>query len=265
MAKKILIVEDEPTLTVLLSYTLQQHGYQIASASNGKEGLNLALEGDSDLILLDLVHPGMSEIEWIGKLRQMGGHTPVVILSSNKTNKNIADGLMAGADDYIVKPFEVSILLARISTVIRRSGMTDPLGILKAERVVEVGDIKIYSDKYEAIANDSVIPLRRKELDILLYLSNRPGTVVPRDEIIENVWGADYFGGGRALDVHISLLRKKIHTASKCVTIASTRSVGYKLTLKDQSKVSAFKTIIGIFVAELISTITQGMEMGFIL
>lgn len=228
---KILVVEDESTLSRLLSYNLTQDGYEAEVIDNGTEALQACTDQAFDLIILDVMLPGMSGFEVLEKLRKRGVKTPVIILTARNGEEEIVQGLKLGADDYVTKPFGVAELLARVSAVLRRAkGEAD--GGAKEENVIQLGDIRIYPDKYEVILNDELIPMRPKEFEVLLYLVQHPGMVVTRDELMNRVWGFDYIGGQRTVDVHVSSLRKKLELNQESVKIDSIRGVGYKLVVK---------------------------------
>ena len=231
MAKKILVIEDEPTLARLLSYNLSQEGYETQVIDHGGEGLQEALRQKHDLIILDIMLPGMNGFEVLGKLRQSGVKTPVIILTARNAEDEVVQGLKSGADDYITKPFGVAELLARVAAVMRRSqadGDDAPEG-RNAEKVIRVADLAIYPEKYEVVMNGKLVPLRPKEFEVLLYLVQRPGIVVTRDDLMNAVWGFDYIGGQRTVDVHVSSLRKKLEMNQQTVQIDSIRGLGYKL------------------------------------
>ncbi|WNQ09917.1 response regulator transcription factor [Paenibacillus aurantius] len=238
MPHTILIIEDEPTLARLLSYNLTQEGYEIQVAEHGGDGLQTALQQPFDLIILDIMLPGMNGFEILAKLRQKGVKTPVIILTARNAEEEVVQGLKYGADDYMTKPFGVAELLARVTAVLRRTqpgeAMTDrsPEG----EKVFTVGDLRIYPDKYEVLLNGESIPLRPKEFEVLLYLVQRPGVVVTRDDLMNVVWGFDYIGGQRTVDVHVSSLRKKLEMNQDTVQIDSIRGVGYKLVSTQRTK-----------------------------
>ncbi|GFR38076.1 DNA-binding response regulator [Insulibacter thermoxylanivorax] len=228
---KILVVEDEPTLSRLLSYNLTQEGYEAEVIDNGMEALQACMDQTFDLIILDVMLPGMSGFEVLEKLRKRGVKTPVIILTARNGEEEIVQGLKLGADDYVTKPFGVAELLARVSAVLRRvKGDAD--GGAKEENMIQLGDIRIYPDKYEVVLNDELIPMRPKEFEVLLYLVQHPGMVITRDELMNQVWGYDYIGGQRTVDVHVSSLRKKLELNQETVKIDSIRGVGYKLVVK---------------------------------
>lgn len=239
MAAKILVVEDEPTLSRLLSYNLKQEGYEIKVVSDGGEGYHLAMKDRFDLMILDIMLPVMNGFEVLSKLRQKGNATPVVILTARNAEDEVVQGLRHGADDYITKPFGVAELLARVSAVLRRTQSSSP-SMLEyketEENVIEMGELKIYPDKYEVFSNDKPISLRPKEFEVLLYLVQRPGNVVTRDDLMNVVWGFDYIGGQRTVDVHVSSLRKKLELGQESVHIDSIRGVGYKIVINQTGK-----------------------------
>jgi len=232
MSQKILVIEDEPTLARLLSYNLSQDGYETKVVDHGSEGLQTALQQTFDLIILDIMLPGLNGFEILSKLRQKGNKTPVIILTARNAEEEVVQGLKYGADDYITKPFGVAELLARVSAVLRRTMSDDQLLDKNAtgEKVITVGDLFIYPEKYEVMLHGESIPLRPKEFEVLLYLVQRPGVVVTRDDLMNIVWGFDYIGGQRTVDVHVSSLRKKLEMNQQSVQIESIRGVGYKLT-----------------------------------
>lgn len=238
MPHKILVIEDEPTLARLLSYNLSQEGYEIKVVDHGSDGLQAALAQSFDLIVLDIMLPGMNGFEILSRLRQKGNKTPVIILTARNAEEEVVQGLKYGADDYITKPFGVAELLARVSAVLRRTS-TDDVPFEKpgiADKVINAGDLLIYPEKYEVVLNGESIPLRPKEFEVLLYLVQRPGIVVTRDDLMNIVWGFDYIGGQRTVDVHVSSLRKKLEMNQQSVQIESIRGVGYKLVTSTGKK-----------------------------
>lgn len=234
MPHRILVIEDESTLSRLLSYNLAQEGYEVEVRENGGEGLQEALAGGYDLIMLDIMLPGMNGFEVLTKLRQQGHRTPVIMLTSLNAEADVVQGLKLGADDYMSKPFGVAELLARVSAVLRRAGSSDGAAGPSAEseeKAIVIGSLTIYPDKYEVSVAGESIALRPKEFEVLLHLVQRPGTVVTRDDLMNVVWGFDYVGGQRTVDVHVSSLRKKLEMNQRDVRIDSIRGVGYKLAI----------------------------------
>ncbi|MEI7024791.1 response regulator transcription factor [Paenibacillus sp. y28] len=234
MPQSILVIEDEPTLARLLSYNLMQEGYEVHVVDHGTEGLQAALQREYNLIILDIMLPGMNGFEILTKLRQKGSRTPVIILTARNAEDEVVQGLKHGADDYITKPFGVAELLARAAAVLRRAHPSSPLTVeeTETEKVIAIGELKIYPEKYEVLLGGEYIPLRPKEFEVLLYLVQRPGVVVTRDDLMNIVWGFDYIGGQRTVDVHVSSLRKKLELNQQTVQIDSIRGVGYKLVIQ---------------------------------
>jgi len=231
MSNKILVIEDEPTLSRLLSYNLTQEGYDTTVVEHGTEGLQTALQHKFDLIILDIMLPGMNGFEILNRLHQNGVRTPVIILTARNAEEEVVQGLKHGADDYITKPFGVAELLARVSAVLRRTQNEVPKPNLSNEKVIQAGELSIYPEKYEVNVKGQPISLRPKEFEVLLYLVQRPGIVISRDDLMNVVWGFDYIGGQRTVDVHVSSLRKKLELEQQSVRIESIRGVGYKLVM----------------------------------
>ncbi|GGI44401.1 DNA-binding response regulator [Paenibacillus marchantiophytorum] len=231
MAQNILVIEDEPTLARLLSYNLSQEGYHTKVVDHGGDGLQEAMQQSYDLIILDIMLPGLNGFEVLAKLRQKGNSTPVIILTARNAEDEVVQGLKHGADDYITKPFGVAELLARVSAVLRRTQSEEAAAdkLKSNEKVIQAGELFIYPEKYEVVLKGESIPLRPKEFEVLLYLVQRPGVVVTRDDLMNIVWGFDYIGGQRTVDVHVSSLRKKLEMNQQSVQIDSIRGVGYKL------------------------------------
>lgn len=231
MTQKVLVIEDEPTLARLLSYNLTQEGYDTTVIDHGAEGLQVALQRSFDLIILDIMLPGMNGFEILSRLRQSGNVTPVVVLTARNAEEEVVQGLKRGADDYITKPFGVAELLARVSAVLRRTSSEEGKMTESNDKVITAGDLSIYPERYEVILNGDSVPLRPKEFEVLLYLVQRPGMVITRDDLMNVVWGFDYIGGQRTVDVHVSSLRKKLELGQQSVQIESIRGVGYKLVM----------------------------------
>lgn len=238
ISQSILVIEDEPTLARLLSYNLSLEGYTTTVIDHGGDGLQEALQRPYDLLILDIMLPGMNGFEILSKLRQKGNRTPVIILTARNAEEEVVQGLKVGADDYITKPFGVAELLARVSAVLRRTKPNDAISdqMNTTDKVIVMGDLKIYPEKYEVVLGGESIPLRPKEFEVLLHLVQRPGVVVTRDDLMNIVWGFDYIGGQRTVDVHVSSLRKKLEMNQQSVQIDSIRGVGYKLVIQQRKK-----------------------------
>ncbi len=231
MTNRILVIEDEPTLSKLLSYNLEQEGYEVSVVENGQDGLEKALSETFDLILLDLMLPGLNGFEVLTRLRRKENRTPVIILTARTAEEEVVQGLKLGADDYITKPFGVAELLARVSAVLRRSSADGASRSQDGSEVIEIGEVQIFPERYEVSLRGKMTPLRPKEFEVLMYLVKRPGSVITRDELMNNVWGFDYIGGQRTVDVHVSSLRKKLELNQESMRIDAVRGVGYKLVI----------------------------------
>ncbi|GIO31357.1 MULTISPECIES: response regulator transcription factor [Paenibacillus] len=236
MSQRLLVIEDEPTLARLLSYNLTQEGYEVTISDHGTTGFERAVQEPFDLIVLDLMLPGMNGFDILGKLRGKGIATPVIILTAKNAEEEVVQGLKLGADDYITKPFGVSELLARVATVLRRvSGVKEEAAPQTSDSAIRLGKLEIFPEKYEVLLGGTSISLRPKEFEVLLYLARKPGVVLTRDDLMNAVWGFDYIGGQRTVDVHVSSLRKKLELDPESVHIDSIRGVGYKLVINKGS------------------------------
>ncbi|WP_223068596.1 response regulator transcription factor [Paenibacillus caui] len=240
MAKRLLVIEDEPTLSRLLSYNLKSEGYEVTVEEHGQSGYETALRSGFDLILLDLMLPGLNGFEIMSKLRSEGVGTPIIILTAKNAEEEVVQGLKSGADDYITKPFGVAELLARVAAVIRRSSGEEEVikPVVGDESQIVLGELVIYPEKYEVTLGGESITLRPKEFEVLLYLARKPGIVMTRDDLMNAVWGFDYIGGQRTVDVHVSSLRKKLELDPDSVHIDSIRGVGYKLVVNKKKGLS---------------------------
>lgn len=229
MQGSVLIIEDEPTLATLLSYNLKQQGYETKVINDGTEGMREALDQSYDLILLDIMLPGMNGFEVLSEIRKQGNKTPVIILTARDTEEEVVAGLTSGADDYMTKPFGVAELFARVSAVMRRTQSGAMLDDAEPdEQMIVSGELVVYPEKYEATVAGKPITLRPKEFELLHYFVQHPGIVITREQLMDVVWGFDFAGGQRTVDVHVSTLRKKIETDQKSVEIVSIRGIGYK-------------------------------------
>ncbi|MEF2968398.1 response regulator transcription factor [Paenibacillus sp. M1] len=239
MTQRLLVIEDEPTLSRLLSYNLTSEGYKVEVAEHGQTGFDLAMQQEFDLILLDLMLPGLNGFEIMSKLREEGVKTPIIILTAKNAEEEVVEGLKSGADDYITKPFGVAELLARVAAVLRRSGGQEDRepAPVQQEAQITLGPLTVFPEKYEVTLNGESIVLRPKEFEVLLYLARKPGVVMTRDDLMNAVWGFDYIGGQRTVDVHVSSLRKKLELDPGSVHIDSIRGVGYKLVVNKKKTV----------------------------
>jgi two-component system alkaline phosphatase synthesis response regulator PhoP len=200
---RILIVDDEPEMVRGLEDNLRFEGYQTVAAVDSKRGLALALSEAPDLILLDVMMPGLSGWDVCRELRARGLDTPVIMLTARGAEVDRVQGLELGADDYITKPFSVRELMARIRAVLRRPGPRR-----KAEALA-FGDVRVHLRARQAFKGGREVRLTRKEFDLLRYLVEHPGEIITRDRLLDEVWGYDRFPTTRTVDTHILRLRQK--------------------------------------------------------
>ncbi len=232
MAEKILIVEDELVLRETLTYNLTKQGYSVSAAADGRAGVALARQERPDLIVLDIMLPGLDGFEVCRLLRQEMS-VPILMLTARSDEVDKVVGLEVGADDYLTKPFSMRELLARIKAQLRR------VRLLREEfsaeppqapsRQLRFDDLCIDLDRCEVSRDGRVLPLKPKEYEVLLYLARHRGVVLTRDRLLEEVWGWDFSGGSRTVDVHIRWLREKLEedpaNPQRLVTV---RGVGYR-------------------------------------
>ena len=224
----ILIVEDEEKILRLLEIELEFEGYELGKATNGIDALEAYLSKKWDLILLDVMLPGMSGIELLRRIRLKDSLVPVILLTAKDSIEDKVSGLDLGANDYITKPFRMEELLARVRAVLRMSQAANSI-TLEADEWLHVGDLKVNEKTREVIRQESDIDLTPKEYDLLLYLLKNKRQVLDRDQILEAVWGYDYDGETKIVDVYIRYLRKKVDANYNQPLIHTVRGVGYVL------------------------------------
>jgi two-component system, OmpR family, alkaline phosphatase synthesis response regulator PhoP len=233
MSKKILVVDDEQSIVTLLKYNLEQAGYTVMTAHDGEEGRELALEHQPDLMILDLMLPKIDGIEVCKQIRQQKVMIPILMLTAKDDEFDKVLGLELGADDYMTKPFSPREVMARVKAILRRSqAVIEASEHLRAEQkeYLQVGELKVYPEQYEAYFADNLLELTPKEFELLLYLTENRGRVLTRDQLLSAVWNYDFAGDTRIVDVHISHLREKIETnTKKPAYIKTIRGLGYKL------------------------------------
>jgi two-component system response regulator MprA len=222
---RILIVDDEPAVRDALHLALSSDGYDVDSAVNGREALNLVEESNPDAIVLDVLMPQLSGIEVCRRLRTGGYRTPVLMLTARDAVSDRVAGLDAGADDYLVKPFALDELLARLRALLRRT--TAPAED-ETEQLV-VADLTLDPVAYQVRRGEREIDLTRTEWLLLELLLQNPGRVLPRSTIFERVWGYDFGPTSKALDVYVGYLRRKTEANGEPRMIHTVRSVGYVL------------------------------------
>lgn len=227
--EKILIVDDEEDIVELIRYNLEKEGYRIVCAYNGEEALRFTRGELPQLIVLDLMLPGMSGLEVYRALKgePRTAEIPIIMLTARVEEKDIVTGLELGADDYITKPFRLQELIARIRAVIRRSRATlAQAGTVSKKEIIAVGDIVINTIKHEVILKNTPLMLTLTEFNLLKALASYPDRVFPREELLDKAWGEEKIVFERTVDVHIKRLRQKLGNASH--HIATVRGVGYQ-------------------------------------
>lgn len=223
VVKKILIADDEPDILEIVQYNLQTEGYEVITAKNGNEAIELAKKHQPDLIILDIMMPGKNGIEVCNILRlQPSFHkTLIVFLTALSDEGTEVKGLETGADDYLTKPISPKVLISKVNALFRRLNNDEAAGIL------QVGDLKIDREKYLVNYQGADIVLARKEFELLALLAGKPGKVFLRNEILNQVWGTEVIVGDRTIDVHIRKIRQKLNL--DCIT--TVKGVGYKFEL----------------------------------
>ncbi|MGD2156404.1 MAG: response regulator transcription factor [Anaerolineales bacterium] len=231
MAEKILVVEDEPALQEALAYNLKRDGYKVETAGDGRSALDKASSLQPDLVVLDIMLPELDGFE-VTRILRKETNVPILMLTARDDEIDRVLGLELGADDYLTKPFSMREFLARVKAIIRRVRLEREESEVQEAAKVEIltfGNISLDSDRREVRLEDQVLKLKPKEYDLLLYLANQRGKVVSRQTLLEQVWGWDFSGGSRTVDVHIRWLRQKIEPdptdPSRIVTV---RGVGYR-------------------------------------
>ena len=224
--KKLLIIEDEELIRMALEDDFRLENYDVTVASDGIEGLAKAANPDIDLIILDIMLPGMNGFDICKRLRSQGIRTPIIMLTAKGQEIDRVVGLEIGADDYVTKPFSPRELQARVKAVLRRME-AEPDD--KIETLYRSGGLEVNFRQYECSINGKIISLTTHEFELLKYLIRNRGNVINRDELLNEVWGKDVFVTPHTVDTHVANLRKKIeHDPSKPRFIISIRGVGYK-------------------------------------
>jgi len=219
---KILVIEDEQSIQKLLTYDLTQAGYEVDNAYDGMNGLKKAKENDYDLIILDLMLPKLDGLEICKQLRKENNDVYIIMLTARDDEIDKIIGLESGADDYMTKPFSPREVLARVKAGLRRQKLNST-----EEHLITLGSLVIDLNRHEVFVNGKLIPLTRKEYDLLLFLIKNKGIALSRDVLLETLWGFEYDGDTRIVDVHIFKLREKL-TGSN-VVIVTKRGIGYML------------------------------------
>lgn len=233
MNEAVLVIEDEEKIARLLEIELEYEGYRVGKASSGSEGLDVYRSGSWDLILLDIMLPNMSGIEVLRRIRQHNSYIPVILLTAKDSVEDKVSGLDLGANDYVTKPFQIEELLARIRAALRLSSaatfVTDSNSSEEAEAWLGVADLKLNERTREVIREGDIVELTPREYDLLVFLLKHQRQVLNREQILQAVWGYDYYGDTNVVDVYIRYLRKKIDHGRSTELIHTVRGVGYVL------------------------------------
>ncbi len=236
--KTILIVDDEKTIVDMLVYNLQKEGYNTLEANDGEEAVNVALEKKPDLVLLDIMLPKMDGLAVCKRIRQTL-NIPILMISAKDEEIDKILGLELGADDYITKPFSVRELMARVKANLRKAEITGKASEEKESEnkadanMIVVGDLSLDLNKFEVKVRGEVMDLTLREFEVIKYLANQPGQVVTRETLLEKVWGYEYYGDIRTVDVTVRRIREKIEKDTSNPKILITkRGVGYYIASK---------------------------------
>lgn len=229
MSRKALVIEDDGNIAELLRLYLEKDGFEVSIASDGGEGVEAARRFSPDIILLDIMLPIMDGWEVCREIRR-DSKVPIIMLTAKGETVDKVSGLEMGADDYIVKPFEVKELLARVHAVMRR---TEPEEEQSKEKKLTFPKLTINLDSYELTVDGKRIDTPPKEMELLYHLASSPNRVYTRNQLLDEVWGFDYFGDSRTVDVHIKRLREKLEGVSEAWSLKTVWGVGYKFEVTE--------------------------------
>ncbi len=226
MAKRILIVDDDELLRRSLAFNLEQAGYKVSTAANAEDGLEILRLTAHDLILLDIGLPGMDGLDALRKFKEKH-KLPIIFLTARRRELDEVVGLELGADDYVTKPFDLDVLLARIKAVLRRVSSSTPQ--LAEKTVLVAGDLEIDPEAHSVIVAGQAVELAPREFDLLHALASEPKRVITIEDLLARVWGAEYIGQPQVVYVHIRWLREKIEqNPNQPKRIITVRGIGYK-------------------------------------
>ena len=222
---RILVVEDESSFSEAISFLLRKEGFEVGVAESGQAGIDDFERNGADLILLDLMLPGLSGTEVCRQIRSKS-QVPIIMLTAKDTEIDKVVGLELGADDYVTKPYSSRELIARINAVMRRSQNPD---VEIENGIIAIGPVRLDVDRHQMSLDGKVVALPLKEFELLEFLMRNSGRVLTRTQLIDRVWGSDYFGDTKTLDVHIKRLRAKIEVdPANPIFIQTVRGLGYK-------------------------------------
>ena len=228
MANTVLVVEDEPNLLAALEYSLEQEGYDTLTATNGEAGLRIAMTGTPDLVILDVMLPSLDGME-VCRILRRESNVPIIMLTAKSEEIDRVVGLELGADDYVTKPFSMRELLARIRNLLRRASRAIPSEFSSRSETIESENLVVDLTSHSASLNAAPLDMKPREFSLLALLMANRGRAFTRDQILERLWGHDYIGDSRTVDVHVRWLREKIEPdPSSPRRIMTIRGVGYR-------------------------------------
>ncbi len=231
--KKIILIEDETSVVSFIKKGLQENGYEVSVAFDGRTGVQLVESNDFDLVILDIMLPEMNGLDACKEIRKTNRHVPILFLTALGTSENIVLGLESGGDDYLVKPFKFIELVARIKSLLRRSGNGSSPEIAESEAdseyVFQFSDLILNDYTKKVTRGGEEIPLTSTEYKLLLYFLNNPEKVISRAEILDSVWGVNYELGTNVVDVYVNYLRKKLDHKDDSKLIHTVIGMGYVL------------------------------------
>jgi DNA-binding response OmpR family regulator len=228
MNKKIFVIDDDENIRELITLYLTKEGYSVEQYESGEKGVEACKANAPDLILLDIMMPGMDGYDTLKAIRKMGS-VPVIMVTAKDETFDKVLGLELGADDYIVKPFEPKEMTARVKAVIRRFQMADKM---EQDGVVSVANLTINMTDYNVTYFGEILELPPKEIELLNYLVSHPNRVFTREQLLDHIWGYDFFGETRTVDVHIKRLREKFERENNGWEIKTVWGVGYKFKIE---------------------------------
>ena len=226
MNERVLLVEDDESLRAAISAVLQSAGMRVTEVGDGRTALEQFDDASIDVVVLDIMLPGLDGFEVCRELRQRS-QAPIVVVTAKDAPKDIVHGLELGADDYVVKPFEGEVLLARLRAVLRRSATGD-------DQALELGSLRVDPDAVRATSHGEILPLSATEFRLLTELLRNAGKAMTREALLESVWGYTYLGDSRLVDMAIKRLRTKLKSGDADVAIAAVHGVGYRLEQQQQ-------------------------------
>ena len=224
---RVLIVDDDENIVELIKLNLEKEGYQTMCAYDGAEAVKMFSEDEVDIVLLDVMMPEMDGLQTCREIRKTS-NVPIIMLTAKSDTFDKVLGLEMGADDYMVKPFETKELIARVKAVLRRSDKTE----VKKDKEIEYQNLSINMSNYELKLNGKVVEIPARELELLYFFASNPDRVFTREQILEKVWGFDYYGDTRTIDVHIKRLRDKLEGVEGDWELVTIWRVGYKFKTK---------------------------------